>query len=142
MLWPSIGVILTLAAGTASVYGVWPRALRIGSPVAAALVSVYFVSYLLPATDARVAGLHGMGVVQVPPAAGILTRTDGQQTVRDRDPFYSLNDGSGYLVLVSPGDYSVEETCIKDFTVLGPAKVVGLHVALGSTNVVPDVCPH
>jgi hypothetical protein len=143
MLWPSIGVILGLAAGMIASYGVWPRALRVGAPVAAALLSLYFLSYLLPATDVRVAGLHGLGIVQLPPGAGILTKTDGQRIVRDLDPFYFINNGSvGYLVLVSPGDYTVPEVCVQGFTVLGPAKALDVHVALGATAVVPDVCPH
>lgn len=142
MLWPSIGVILTLAAGMGAKYGVWPRALRVGSPVAAALASLYFVTYLLPATDARVAGLHGLGIVQLPQAAGILTRTDGQRIVRDLDPYYFIDHDGGYLVLASPGDYTVAETCVEGFTVLGPAKVVDVHVGLGTTTVVADACPH
>ena len=142
MLWPSVGAILTLALGLTSIYGAWPRALRVGWPVACLILSLYFLSYLLPATDPRVAGLHGLGVVRLPGDAVAPGKYDGHRFVPYMDPRLLLNGGyDGYLVIANPGDYAVSEYCVDGWRGLGPPKVVDFRVALGTTTVVPDVCP-
>src|SRR3981081_2288355 len=35
IIWPSIGIVLALAAGVVAKYGWWPRALQLGAPVIA-----------------------------------------------------------------------------------------------------------
>ena len=109
-LWPGIAAIATLVVGLA--------AQRIGAPrvtfatwtVLVVAVSAYVMTYLLPATDPRVAALHEQGIVLLPAEAGWLTAASGQTLVRDRDPM--IEHGGGYEITLTAGRWTVTEMCV------------------------------
>jgi hypothetical protein len=143
MVAPGAGVVLTLGVAVGSLYGRAPRILRTACwPVVAVLLSVFFLSYLLPATDPRVAGVHGLGVARLPMATIWLTDKSGRTLQSERGPWQYVDRGyGGYVATVTPGDYSAHCICVKGTLILGPARSVPFHVSLGGMTDVPDPCP-
>ena len=142
--WPSLGVIVTLILGV--VFSRRPSRLAgVAWPVACAILTVFFLTYLLPAGDNRVAGLHGLGVVKIPQTFDWIFDGNGNAVVtRDVDPMIVVdNSKGGYVTALRPGEYSVTETCSK--LVTGGESTsevhVPIHVDLGGETVVPNVCP-
>jgi hypothetical protein len=145
VVWPSIGVVVTLLLGSVSDRG-GLRIIGIAWPSACVLLTIFFLTYLLPATDARVAGLHWQGVVKLPKAMGIIRDSGGRDVVvRDRDPMVYVKDG--YVVALSPGDYTVVENCtIVSTNPSGATQYLPdinerIHVAVGQVTDAPNGCP-
>jgi hypothetical protein len=145
VVWPSIGVVVTLLIGSVSDRG-GSRIISIAWPSACVLLAIFFLTYLLPATDARVAGLHWQGVVKLPKAMGIIRDSGGRDVVvRDRDPMVYVKDG--YVVALSPGDYTVVEGCTivstnpSGGTQYLPDINVRIRVAVGQVTDAPNGCP-
>lgn len=136
--WPGIAAIATLAVGLA--------AQRIGGGVAAfvvwgvlaAAVSAYVLTYLLPATDPRVAAMHYQGIVVLPAEAGRLTPASGQTLVRDRDPMIAR--GGGYEITLPAGRWTVTEMCVNSLGSLS-YRSADIDVRPGRTTTVPGLCP-
>jgi hypothetical protein len=145
VVWPGIGLVVTLLLGSVSNREA-SRILGIAWPVACVLLTIFFLTYLLPATDARVAGLHWQGVVKLPKVMGIIRDSSGRAVVvRDGDPMIYVKDG--YVVTLSPGTYTVVESCTifnidSNGTQQGrPDANVPIHVDAGRVTVVPNGCP-
>ena len=136
--WPGVAGIATVIVGLTS-QRIGAR--RVAFPawtVLAAAVSVYVLTYLLPATDPRVAALHRQGIVVLPAEAGWLTASSGQAVVRDRDPMIEL--AGGYEITLTAGRWTVTEMCVSSRGSLSN-KSVGIDVRPGQTTTVPTVCP-
>jgi hypothetical protein len=145
VVWPGIGVVVTLLLGAVANREA-SRILGIAWPVASVLLTIFFLTFLLPATDARVAGLHWQGVVRLPKAMGVIRDSGGRAVVvRDGDPMVYVKDG--YVVTLSPGNYTVVESCtIFNIDSNGtqqdrPDANVRIHVDVGGVTVVPNRCP-
>jgi hypothetical protein len=142
--WPVLALIVTLILGF--VYSRKPsRTAGIVWPIACAGLSVFFLTYLLPADNHLVAGLHGMGVLRLPQSASWIYDTRGHAVLtRDVDPLIFVNQGfDGYVATMRPGDSSVSELCwnLTGTRPLAPNAHVPIHVDLGAVTVVPNRCP-
>jgi len=142
--WPVVALIVTLIPGF--VYsGKRPRAAGFVWPVACVVFSVFFLTYLLPADNNLVAGLHGMGVLKLPQSASWIYDRSGRAVLtRDVDALIFVNGGyDGYIATIRPGDYSVTEFCWNSTgtSPLAPDAHVPIHVDLGGVTVVPNRCP-
>jgi hypothetical protein len=141
--WPAVAVVVTVLldmvpGGTSRVIGIiWT--------IACVLLSAFALTYLLPADDNRVAGLHGLGVVRLPQSAGMIFDMSGRTVVtRDLDPLIYVNSGyDGYVATLFAGDYTVDEHCFNaaGTTQTAPLQRVGIHVVLGGVTIVPNLCP-
>jgi hypothetical protein len=144
VVWPCVAVIVTLSLGM--VFARKPSRLAdVVWLVTCAVLSVFFLTYLLPADDSRVAGLHGLGVVRLPQTFDYVFETNGHVTVtRDADPMIIVDEGiGGYTLTLRPGDYSATESCWKT-SAGGESSTeihVPIHVDLGGETVVPNRCP-
>jgi hypothetical protein len=143
MVWPGAGVVLTLGLAVGSLYGRASRILRMAWwPVVAVLLGVFFLTYLLPATDPRVAGVHGLGVARLPQATVWLTDKAGTTLQSEQGPWLYVDGGyGGYVAIVTPGEYSAHYICVKGTHILGPVRSVPFHVSLGRVTDIPDPCP-
>jgi hypothetical protein len=117
------------------------RIAGIAWPVACVLLTAFFLTYLLPADDIHVAGLHGMGVVRLPQTAGTILDSSGRHVItRGLDPMIYLSNGhGGYITTIRPGDYVVTEGCYIPPDKYSDAKVK-IHVDLGRDTAVADRC--
>jgi hypothetical protein len=140
VVWPAVGVLVTLLLSLLS-GGAPSRIAGIAWPVACVLLSAFSMTYLLPASDSRVAGLHGMGLVRMPQSAGTILDSSGRQIVtRGLDPMIYLSNGyGGYITTIRPGDYVVTELCYIPPDKYSDARV-NIHVDLGRDTVVTDRC--
>jgi hypothetical protein len=140
VVWPAIAVVLTLVLGATS--GRRSRLIGRAWIVACVLLSAFAFSYLLPAEDLRVAGLHGLGVVRMPTTAGwILDASGGVVQTRDADPMIFIDESrGGYLTTVFTGAYIVRALC-SDQNGRITEPTVAIDVRLGSLTIVPDRCP-
>jgi hypothetical protein len=143
VIWPAIVIVVTLLLALAP-HGVSSRVIGIVWPVACALVSLFALTYLLPATDVRVAGLHWMGVVRVPQATAPIRDSNGRTI--STDLVILVNAGSAYVVTLNPGDYTVVESCSPLLDSNGNSMQprganVSIHVDPGVLTVVPNRCP-
>lgn len=144
VVWPAAALVVTVVLGF--VYSRRPsRAPGIVWPIACAVLSVFVLTYLLPADNNLVAGLHGMGVVRLPQSATWIYDTGGRAVLtRDVDPLIFVNGGyDGYIATIGPGDYSLTELCWNSTgtSPLGPDAHVPFHIDLGKVTVVPNRCP-
>ena len=139
VVWPAVGVVVTLLLGLVSGRAA-PRRIGIGWPVTCVVVSAFLLTYLLPATDEHVAGLHGMGVVRLPQSMGTIQDSGGHRLiVRDRDPIVFVNLGYGsYIVTMFPGDYT--EDCFDPNQSKYSSATAKIRVDLGRTTVAADGC--
>jgi hypothetical protein len=140
VLWPAIVVVVTLVLGATSERR--SRVIGVAWIIACVLLSAFAVSYLLPAEDPTVAGLHGLGVVRMPTDAGWILDASGRivQT-RDADPMIYIDQGKGgEVTTVLIGAYRVREFCT-DQNGRTTESTVAIDVRLGSPTVVPDRCP-
>jgi hypothetical protein len=143
VIWPAVAIVVTLLLAFAS-HDVSSRIIGIGWPVACALVSLFALTYLLPANDVRVAGLHWMGVVIVPQRTAPIRDSNGRTISTDQVIF--VNAGSAYVVTLNPGDYTVVESCVPLLDSNGNSMQprganVSIHVDPGVLTVVPNRCP-
>jgi hypothetical protein len=141
VVWPAVGVVVTLLLGLVSGRAA-PRRIGIGWPATCVVVSAFLLTYLLPATDEHVAGLHGMGVVRLPQSMGTIQDSGGHRLiVRDRDPIVFVNLGNGgYIVTIFPGDYTVTEDCFDPNQSKYSSATAKIRVDLGRTTVATDGC--
>jgi hypothetical protein len=140
VVWPAVGVLVTLLLSLLS-DGAPSRIAGIAWAVACVVLTAFFLTYLLPADDSRVAGLHGMGLVTLPRSARTILDSNGRQVMtRGFDPMIYVSNGSGgYITTMRPGDYVVTEGCY-----IPPDKysdaMVHIHVDVGRNTVVADRC--
>jgi hypothetical protein len=140
VVWPAVGVLVTILLSLLP-GGVPSRIAGIAWPVACLLLSAFFLTYLLPADDIRIAGLHGMGLVTLPRSAGTILDSSGRQVItRGLDPMIYLSNGyGGYITSIRPGDYVVTEGCFTPPYKYSDARV-NIHVDLGRVTLVTDRC--
>lgn len=140
VVWPAVAVLVTVLLTLLS-GGVPSRIAGIAWPVACIILSAFFLTYLLPADDSRVAGLHGMGLVRMPRSAGTILDSSGRQVItRGLDPMIYLSNGYGeYITNIRPGDYVVTEGCYIPPDKYSDARV-NIHVDLGRVTLVTDRC--
>jgi hypothetical protein len=138
VVWLAVGVLITILLSGLS-GGMPSRITGISWPVACLLLSAFFLTYLLPADDLRVAGLHGMGLVTLPRSAGTILDSSGRQVItRGLDPMIYLSNGH-YITNIWPGDYVVTEGCYIPPDKYSDARV-NIHVDLGRDTLVTDRC--
>lgn len=137
-LWPGIAAIATLVVGLAAQRIGATRVTFAAWTVLAVAVSAYVVTYLLPATDPRVAAWHDQGIVLLPSEAGWLTAASGQTVVRDRDPM--IERGGGYEITLTAGRWTVNEMCVSPLGSLS-YRSADIDVRPGRSTTVPGLCP-
>jgi len=142
-VWPPIVVLVTLLLGATS--GRRSRVIGGAWIIACVVLSAFAVSYLLPADNSTVAGLHGLGVVRMPTDAGWIVDATGRTVqTRDLDPMIFIDRGrGGYVTTVLIGKYGVRELCVVQngsSTQFLPDRTVAIDVQLGTLTYVPDLC--
>ncbi|HEV3102904.1 MAG TPA: hypothetical protein VG426_11290 [Candidatus Dormibacteraeota bacterium] len=138
VIWPAVGVLVTILL-ILLLGGVASRIARTVWPVACLVLSAFFLTYLLPADDLRVARLHGLGLVTLPRSAGTIMDSSGRQVItRGLDPMIYLSNGL-YITNIWPGDYVVTEGCYTPPDKYSDA-TVSIHVDLGRDTLVTDRC--
>jgi hypothetical protein len=131
VMWPGVGSIITVVVGLLSAWGIAPRFFQVAWPLAAVLLSAFALTYVLPATDVRVATLHGQGLAKLPEFVQGLSDSRGLPVLA----VVQVDHGNELALL--PGDYTLLEGCIAHPTT---NIQVLFHVTWGQLTVVSDHC--
>lgn len=135
-LWPVVGVMATLVLGVLSARHSW-RWLGLVWPAVAIVISLFALTYLLPATDPHVAAWHGSGVARF---VGYIEEVRGGGDTGFLQTWIRMPDA--VELTLPPGSYTVLEWCpYPPDTTRTPYTIkVPFQVTRGEVTAVPNRC--